>query len=131
MRITILLLFILPFSVFAQEVETVKISKTETWLFRGQNQEIRDCYVYVDGNGVFFLASLNIQQSEVNAWFEQRKDSQNIYKGFLQDGQYKTLTLTKENEPGLPISFYFERKEKSEIQLVSLEDGRIYIFKLI
>lgn len=131
MRITILFLFLFPLLAMSQEVETVKISKSETWLFRGQSQEIRSCYIYVDREGVFFMATPNIHQSEVSNWFELRKDSQNIYKGLLQNGQYKTLTLTKENEPGMLLSFYFERKEKTEIQLVSLEDGRVYIFKAI
>lgn len=131
MKITILFLLFLPMIAFSQDVETVKISKSQTWLFRGQGQEIGNCYLYMDEAGAVYFATLSISQSEVNQWFNARKDSQNIYKGMLQNGQYKTLTLVKDNEPGMPLSFYYERKEKSEIQLVSIEDGRVYVFRQV
>jgi hypothetical protein len=37
----------------------------------------------------------------------------------------------RENEPGEPIVFYFEKKDQELIQLISLDDGKIYDFKLI
>lgn len=120
------------FNLFSQEnIETVKIAKNESFLFRGQGQEIKDGYLYVDQEGYFYFVVLIISQTDVLKWFEQRKDSQNVYKGMLQNGQYKTLTLVRENEPGEPIAFYFEKKDKELIQLISLDDGKIYDFKLI
>ncbi len=120
------------FNLFSQEkIETVKISKNESFLFRGLGQEISNGYLYIDGEGYFYFVILTINQSEVLKWFEQRKDSQNVYKGMLQNGQYKTLALSRENEPGEPLVFYFEKKEKEMIQLISLDDGKIYDFTLI
>lgn len=120
------------FNLFSQEkIETVKIAKSESFLFRGLGQEISNGYLYVDEEGYFYFVVLTINQTEVLKWFEQRKDSQNVYKGMLQNGQYKTLTLTRENEPGEPLVFYFEKKEKEMIQLISLDDGKIFDFTLI
>jgi hypothetical protein len=120
------------FNLFSQEkIETVKIAKSESLLFRGIGQEISNGYLYVDEDGYFYFVMLTINQSEVLKWFKQRKDSQNVYKGMLQNGQYKTLALTRENEPGEPIVFYFEKREKEMIQLISLDDGKIYDFTLI
>lgn len=117
---------------FSQEkIETVKIAKNESFLFRGQGQEIQNGYLYVDEEGYFYFVVLTISQSEVLKWFEQRKDSQNVYKGILQNGQYKTLTLSRENEPGEQMVFYFEKKENDLIELISLDDGKIYDFKQI
>jgi hypothetical protein len=117
---------------FSQEkIETVKIAKNESFLFRGQGQEIQNGYLYVDEEGYFYFVVLTISQSEVLKWFEQRKDSQNVYKGILQNGQYKTLTLVRENEPGEQMVFYFEKKENDLIELISLDDGKIYDFKQI
>lgn len=131
MRIMLLLLFVLPLCVYAQEVETVKISKRQPRLFKGKSQEISDCYIYVDVNGMFYMASLPVMQREANQWFEKRKDSQNVYKAILQEGQYRTLTFVKETDPSNPLTFYFETREKSEIQLISMIDGRVYIFTQI
>lgn len=120
------------YNLFSQEkIETVKIAKNESFLFRGLGQEISNGYLYVDEEGYYYFVVLTITQSEVLKWFEQRKDSQNVYKGMLQNGQYKTLTLTRENEPGEPLVFYFEKKEKEMIQLISSDDGKIYEFTLI
>lgn len=120
------------FNLFSQEkIETVKIAKSESLLFRGIGQEISNGYLYVDEEGYFYFVMLTINQSEVLKWFEQRKDSQNVYRGMLQNGQYKTLALTRENEPSEPIVFYFEKREKEIIQLISLDDGKIYDFTLI
>ncbi len=129
------LIFIIGFlsiNGFSQEkIETVKIAKNESFLFRGQGQEIQNGYLYVDEEGYFYFVVLTISQSEVLKWFEQRKDSQNVYKGILQNGQYKTLTLVRENEPGEQMVFYFEKKENDLIELISLDDGKIYDFKQI
>jgi hypothetical protein len=120
------------FNLFSQgNIETVKIAKNESFLFRGQGQEIKDGYLYLDQEGYFYFVVLTISETDVLNWFEQRKDSQNVYKGMLQNGQYKTLSLSRENEPSEPIVFYFEKKEKEMIQLISLEDGKIYDFMLI
>jgi hypothetical protein len=127
-----ILLAISTYNLSAQEkIETVKIAKNESFLFRGQGQEISNGYLYVDEDGFFYFVVLTISQTEVLNWFQQRKDSQNVYKGILQNGQYKTLALARENEPGEPIVFYFEKKDKESIQLISLDDGKIYDFKMI
>jgi hypothetical protein len=127
-----ILLAISTYNLSAQEkIETVKIAKNESFLFRGQGQEISNGYLYVDEDGFFYFVVLSISQTEVLNWFQQRKDSQNVYKGILQNGQYKTLALARENEPGEPIVFYFEKKDKESIQLISLDDGKIYDFKMI
>lgn len=130
MRLIILLnlMVFLSFQCNSQVVETVKIAKEKTFLFKGVSQEIRDYYLYRDEQGIYYLASLKIAQSEVENWFISRKDSQNIYKGILQDGQYKILDLTKENEPGIPLNFYFEMKEGNLVELISIEDGKLYQF---
>ena len=131
MKLILLLLLIVPSIVFSQ-VESVKIDKPQTYLFRGEGQEMRNCYLYIDSEGIYYLVNLTtVAQSEVAQWFEKRKNSQNIYKGTVESGQYKTLSLVKDDEQGASISFYYERKERSEIQLISLQDGRIFIFKLI
>jgi hypothetical protein len=105
-----ILLAISTYNLSAQEkIETVKIAKNESFLFRGQGQEISNGYLYVDEDGFFYFVVLTISQTEVLNWFQQRKDSQNVYKGILQNGQYKTLALALENEPGEPIDFYFEK----------------------
>lgn len=126
-----LLLIFFPMVAFSQEVETVKIDKSKIHLFRGQSQEIRNCYIFVDSDGMYYLATLQIQEKEVLDWFNKRKDSQSLYKGILENGQYKVLSLTKDNEPGASISFYYSWTDKSELQLISFEDGRIYRFKLV
>lgn len=126
------LITVISINGFSQEkIETVKIAKNESFLFRGQGQEINNGYLYVDEEGYFYFVVLTISQSDVLKWFEQRKDSQNVYKGILQNGQYKTLTLSRENEPSEQLVFYFERKEKDLIELISLDDGKIYDFKQI
>jgi len=122
---------LVAFQCQSQGIETVKIAKEKSLLFRGVSQEIRDYYLYCDEQGVFYLASLKIAQNEIENWFITRKDSQNIYKGILQAGQYKTLDLTKANEPGIPLNFYFETKEENLIELISIDDGKLYQFKQI
>lgn len=122
----------LPFAGWGQdEVETVRLEKRQSQLFRGQEQYMRNCYIYIDKEGIFYLVTLSIPPAEVREWFEKRRDSQNIYKGILNNGQYKTLEMVKENEPGISISFYYERKEKTAFQLVSMDDGKAYNFQLI
>lgn len=120
------------FDLLSQEkIERVKIAKNESFLFRGQGQEINNGYLYIDEEGYFYFVVLTINQSEVLTWFEQRKDSQSVYRGMLQNGQYKTLSLARENEPSEPIVFYFEKKDDEMIELISLDNGKIYSFKRI
>jgi hypothetical protein len=127
----VLVVFYALNSISQEKVETVKIAKNESYLYRGQGQEISNGYLYVDEEGYFYFVILTISQSEVLKWFEQRKDSQNVYRGILQNGQYKTLTLARENEPGESMMFYFEKKQKDWIELISMEDGKIYDFKQV
>ena len=123
--LSLLLCLLLTWFSVAQEVETVHLKKGETFLFKGISQEIRDWYVYIDEAQNYYLANLLIETSEVNQWFVQRKDSQNIYKGIPEIGQYKTISFAKENEPGASLTFYFERKKQDEIELIVQVNGKL------
>jgi hypothetical protein len=128
------LFFIVTFSLFysytfGQEVETIKIKKQKNLLFKGADQKIQDWYLFYDNDSTFYMANLKIDISEVENWFEKRKNSQNIYKGRMNYGRYETMTLAKENEPMNDLRFYVKRDKIGVIELISMDDGFIYIFQ--
>jgi hypothetical protein len=130
----LLLLFLFPFLLSAQppeQVETVRISKNQSFVYKGINQEVRDWFVYVDESGVFYLVNLQLPDVEVEAWCRLRKNSQNIYKGKVNEGAYKTLVLEKENDPGQTLRFYLKTHDSKTLELVSMDDSTPYSFKSI
>lgn len=134
MKNKLLLLFLLPFLAVAQtedNVETVRISKNKSFVYRGVNQEVANWFVYIDESGVFYLVNLQLPDSEVEAWCRLRKNSQNIYKGTKDAGAYQTLVLEKENDPGQTLRFYVQTHNSKSLQLVSMDDSKPYTFESI
>lgn len=117
---------------FSQEdVETVRIRKSNAYLYRGQEESVKNVYIYVDHEGTFYLVNLDLPVAEARTWFEKRKDSQNIYKARMEQQQYQTLLFVKENEPGTNLSFYLEKKDRNKFQLTTIEDNQVYTFQLV
>ncbi|TXI83378.1 MAG: hypothetical protein E6Q37_10440 [Crocinitomicaceae bacterium] len=128
----LILVGLIPFTVFSQDdVETVKIRKSNSFLYRGMEEEVKNVYIYIDHEGTFYLVNLDLPVAEARAWFEKRKDSQNIYKARMEQQQYQTLLFIKENEPGTRLSFYLEKKDRNAFQLTTIEDNQVYTFQLV
>ncbi|TNE52761.1 MAG: hypothetical protein EP338_14070 [Bacteroidetes bacterium] len=131
MKNSVLSLLFLLFSLtcFSQgDVEKIKISGKKGELFVGIQQEIYDWYLYHDVDGMWYLANLQIPEKEVRAWFEKRKNSQNIFRGRIENGLYPTLRMIKENEVGTDLKFYVKREKDGKVVLTSVEDAKIYVF---
>lgn len=134
MKNKLLLLLLLPFFVAAQPeeaVETVRISKNKSFVYRGINQEVVNWFVYIDENGIFYLVNVQLPDSEIEAWCRLRKNSQNIYKGTKDNGAYQTLVLEKENDPGQTLRFYVQTHNSKILQLISMDDSKPYNFESI
>lgn len=131
------LLYVLFFELIAlpvfsqEEVETVKIRKSNTYLYKGIEETVQNVYIYIDAEGTFFLVNLDLSIAEARNWFEKRKDSQNIFKAKMEMQQYQTLRFVKDNEPEASISFYLEKKEKNMFQLTTIEENQVYTFQLV
>jgi len=110
-------------------VETVHISKQKTKLYQGLGQELSSWYLYVDQQGIWYMANLFIPTTELKAWFESKKDSQNILKGMLNAQGVKTLTLTRENEPENAMRFYVELNAEKNLVLIQIENSQSFVFE--
>jgi hypothetical protein len=110
-------------------VETVHISKQKTRLYQGLGQELSSWYLYVDQQGIWYMANLFIPTTELKAWFESKKDSQNILKGILNAQGVKTLTLTRENEPENAMRFYVELNAEKNLVLIQIENSQSFVFE--
>lgn len=129
---TLFLLSLLVSDFYAQDtVETVRLSKHKTKLYRGLGQELQDWYVFVDQSGTWYMANLFIPKEEINSWFESKKDSQNILKGILNAQGVKTLMLMRENEPENAMRFYVETNPNMELVLIQIESNQAYVFEEI
>ncbi len=113
---------------FCQEVKTIKISKENTQLFKGVSEELSSWYFFLDSDSICYLAELKIPEEEIINWFEVRKNSNNIFKGKVEFGQYPTLTLTKDNDAETRMNFYVIFEGKNQLNLSSTEDGKNYEF---
>gem|GEM_PF-2615204 len=134
MKNKLLLLLLLPLFASAQPeeaVETVRISKNKSFVYRGINQEVVNWFVYIDENGIFYLVNVQLPDSEIEAWCRLRKNSQNIYKGTKDNGVYQTLVLEKENDPGQTLRFYVQTHNSKMLQLISMDDSKPYNFESI
>ncbi|MES2587683.1 MAG: hypothetical protein V4622_01810 [Bacteroidota bacterium] len=118
----------LNFQIFSQEVQTIVIKKEKTLLFQGVNEEVVNWYFFIDSDSLCYLANLTIPFEEIENWFISRKNSNNIFKGKIDLGQYSTLTLTKDNDQETSMNFYVEYESESKLFLVSIEDGLVYEF---
>lgn len=140
MKIKLFFLFILcNLIVFAQEVESVQIQKSQYKLYKGVLKETQFWYLFEDFDGIFYLANLDPSIEDIDLWFQRFKNSQNIYRTIqLELGRseiggslYRTLTFQKLNDPENTLSFYIEKPEKDNIVLISLKDNSIFSFVLI
>ena len=128
----VILLGFFSFPAFSQEeVETVKIRKSNAYLYKGIEESVQQVYIYIDQEGTFYLVNLDLPTAEARSWFEKRKDSQNILKAKMEMQQYQTLRFIKDNEPGASVSFYLEKKEKNMFQLTTIEDNQVFTFRLV
>lgn len=128
----LILLGFFSFHAFSQEeVETVKIRKSNTYLYKGIEESVQQVYIYIDQEGTFYLVNLDMPTAEVRSWFEKRKDSQNILKAKMEMQQYQTLRFMKDNEPESSVSFYLEKKDKNMFQLTTIEDNQVFTFRLV
>lgn len=129
----IFFLFLVQHSVYGQEeVEQVRIEKDTKVLYQGARPDTQQWYLYVESNQIAYMANLTLSKTEVNAWFEKFKNSQNIFKGIIQGGAgMKTIRLEKENEPESSMLFYFEKKDVNTLLLTSFTDGEIFVFNKI
>ena len=88
---------------FGQEkdsVETIIVrKKVEFTLFRGAVKETENWYLILDSDKKYYLINVVIPANEVIDWFKRFKESQNIYKSFLELGAYPVLNFRKENDP--------------------------------
>ena len=119
---------ILTDNLFSQEVKTIKISKENTQLYQGLSEELSSWYFFLDSDSICYLAELKIPEEEIKNWFETRKNSNNIFKGKIEFGQYPTLMLTKDNDAETRMNFYVVFEGKNRLNLNSAEDGLVYEF---
>lgn len=117
----------------AQGTETIVIAKNNSELFRGTSQEVNNWLLYMDSDKNWYLANITVPDNEAKEWFEKRKDSDNIFKGFIENGMYPTMSLSKKNEPETLLQFYVKyEREGSKIRaiiLTSIGDGNNYVFE--
>lgn len=127
------------FLLFAQEVESIKIQKSQYKLYKGVLKETQFWYLFEDFDGVFYLANLDPSIEDIDLWFKRFKNSQNIYRTIQMDtgkneiggSLYRTLTFQKLNEPENSLCFYIEKPDKEKIVLISLKDNNVFTFELI
>lgn len=119
--------FLIVLSSFSQEKETIQLKKNKATLYQGVENEISNWYLYIEDD-FCYLANLELPPSEIITWFEQRKNSQNIFKGEVQFQQYQTLILMKENEPDVKLNFYLEIQDKNTVKLTNMDDTKVYTF---
>ena len=136
-RIPKILIFILfslcAFRSIAQEkVETIVLKKNSDVIYQGISQEIRNWYICIDQNGIWYMASIVGVESSIEFWFSQRKDSQNILKG-EESGilDYSTVSFLRENDLESNLVFYINLKTNQELNLTLLETGEIFVFHRI
>ncbi|MGV3630990.1 MAG: hypothetical protein ACO1O6_07280 [Bacteroidota bacterium] len=131
MKSKLLLFFLLALSLggFAQDdsVQTIVISKTGAKLYRGTDSEVQNWYFYIDEAGYSYLANLDIPEEEISNWFENRKNSDNIFKSdrYTEDGM--PIFLKKTNEPDVVLSFQVFIEENS-LLILNQEDQMQYNF---
>lgn len=120
-------------ALFAQEeVEQVRLEKETSILYQGARPDTQHWFLYLESNQIAYMANLTISKTEVNAWFEKFKSSQNIFKGMVQGGVgMKTIRLEKENEPESSMLFYLEKKDANTLLLTSFTDGETFVFTKI
>ena len=116
-------------SLMGQEIEHIHVAKKKnTKLYAGSQQEVADWFIYIDENKKWYLANLTLPKNEVNDWFIKRKNSNNIFKGVLENGMYPTLRFSKENEVNVVLNFYVKFEKNDRIILTSVDDGNNYLF---
>lgn len=134
MKNSILVLFFLFFvgSFNAQQdtIQTIKITKSKTKLYKGEATEISNWYFYIDEENYCYLANLDIPVSKINAWFAQRKNSENLFKSTQQIENNNSIFLVKKNEPDVVLEFNLTF-ENENVKLKSTIDQTIYIFSKI
>lgn len=130
--ILVLLFMFLSGSFLAQQdtIPTIKISKSKTKLFKGESTETLNWYFYIDEENYCYLANLDIPLTQINAWFEQRKNSENLFKSTQQIENNSSIFLVKKNEPDVVLEFNLTF-EVNNVKLKSTIDQTIYIFSKI
>jgi hypothetical protein len=127
----VFLLFNLNSLLAQEEVETIIISKKKAYLYQGVGTDLQNWYLYIDKDKVWYLANLYIDVSEIEKWFELRKDSQSILKGIESYGAIKSIYFQRENDPSENILFYIEHPNTKQISLIQILDNLCYKFQLI
>lgn len=126
-----LLVFFICFAnfLFTQKdsVTTFKISKTNSFLYRGETEDIQSWYFFIDEEGYAYLANIELLEDEIYQWFLKRKNSDNIFKSHQIFERNNSIFLSKKNEPDVVLEFKIEQSETS-IKLHSSMDETIYIF---
>lgn len=120
---------------FGQEkdsVETIIVrKKIEFTLYRGVLKETENWYLVLDSDKKYYLINVVIPVNEVTDWFKRFKESQNIYKAFLEIGAYPVLNFRKENDPGEYLTFYLNGQNDDSISLTLIETNTPYKFKIL
>lgn len=131
MKNSILVLFFLFFtgSFNAQQdtIQTIKVSKSKTKLYKGETTEISNWYFFIDEENYCYLANLDIPITQINAWFLQRKNSENLFKSMQQIENNSSVFLVKKNESDVVLEFNLTF-ENENVKLKSTIDQTIYIF---
>lgn len=131
MKIKALVLFVLFFAFGSQaqedSVRTIRIVKSSAALYRGTDSEIRNWYFYIDEWGYAYLANLEIPEEETGAWFERRKNSDNIFKSNAYAENKALIFLVKKNEPDVVLSFRM-LLENNALKIINPEDQSEYNF---
>lgn len=131
MKNNILLLFFLIFigSLQAQKdtIQTIKISKSTTKLYKGEGTEISNWYFYMDEENYAYLANLDIPVTQISNWFQQRKNSDNLFKSNQSVKDKTSIFLIKKNEPDVILEFNLTF-EGNNVKLISTIDQTIYVF---
>jgi hypothetical protein len=120
---------------FGQEkdsVETITVrKKIEFTLYRGVLKETENWYLILDSDKKYYLINVVIPANDVIDWFKRFKESQNIYKSFLEIGAYPVLNFRKENDPGEYLTFYLNGQNENSISLTLIETNTPYKFSLL
>ncbi|MBU2019789.1 MAG: hypothetical protein KJ941_09095 [Bacteroidetes bacterium] len=114
------------------QTDTIQLSIVRSKIFRCTNEGAKNWVMYTDDNDFFYLSRLTLDNSELKAWFEKYKDSQNIYKAQKSlFSSHSVLFFRKLDQIDDQIKFIVVAENENEMTLTSEEIQEVFIFKLI
>lgn len=127
-NLLIALFLFVAFAFFGQ-TDTIRIEKRTSLLFRCENENARNWYIYTTDNLEYVLATVNRSEDEVEDWFKRFSGSQNLYRSVVHYiGPAEQFFFRKQDQLDDLITFDIEDKSNARIVLTSQETGGEYVF---